>query len=76
MADETAGATLDCSEASAEMDSLTGVDSVLLKRLNAEITAVCWRMANGVEELGAARIKALAGLAASAREAALLMKCL
>jgi hypothetical protein len=55
-------------------DSSVGLVSVLLKRLNAEITALWLRMANGVEE-GVAERTMVVG-AASARNAALLMKCL
>lgn len=69
----TAELTLSCSEASVETGS--SADVVLLKRLKAEITEACWRMARGVEVRGAARRRVLAG-AASARAAALLMKCL
>lgn len=75
MAAATAELTLDCSDASVEMGSSAEGVSVLLKRLKAEMTEACWRMARGVEERGAARRRVLAG-AATARAAALLMKCL
>ncbi len=53
----------------------SGLFSVELKRLNAETTAAWLRMANGVEDGTEERMMEEDG-AASARKAALLMKCL